>query len=336
MKISKIVGLVVGGVVVVVGGLVGYAAATAESRLAFPDTPKPSLVASEDKDVIERGRYLVHGPAHCATCHSTNDRKHPEKIKDSKLQGGLEFAMGPLGTRYARNLTPDKDTGIGNLSDADLARTLRAGVMHDGELSFFMRFAASSLADEDIVAVISYLRSLEPVKNEVPKGEWKIFGKVLLTYAFPPLQPRAAESPKYVPAADEPSVERGEYLVEHVMLCTGCHSVFDESTFEVTGPKAGGSLPDPSHGDDSDMEYVAPNLTSHATGMTGRMDEDGFVTRLKGGRVFPTSIMPWENFGDTTDVDLRSVYRYLHSLPAVDNDVGPTYRRKGWKPGAPE
>jgi mono/diheme cytochrome c family protein len=331
MRIVKILGAGLALLLVAAGGAVGYASSTAESKLQFPDTPAPALAASTDPAVIEQGRYLVHGPAHCAQCHSTDDREHPEKITDAPLDGGLEFAMGPLGTRYGRNLTPDA-TGIGDLTDEQVARTIRTGVLHDGELSFFMRFSAARLSDEDIVAVLSYLRSLEPVANEVPRGEWKLFGKVLLTYAFPPMAPRSQEGPDHVPAGDGPSLERGEYLAEHVMVCTTCHSEFDMTKFEVTGPKAGGSLPDPSHGSDTDMEFVAPNLTSHETGYTGKVSEDEFLARIRSGRTYPSSIMPWENFGAVTDDDLRSVYRYLKSLPPVDNDPGPSYRKQGWTP----
>jgi mono/diheme cytochrome c family protein len=329
MKLGRTVAIVAGVLALGVAGLVGYAGATAGARLAFADTPMPALSASTDPDVIARGKYLVHGPAHCAQCHSTSDRKHPEQTLSTPLQGGLEFAMGPLGKRYGRNLTSDKETGIGGYSDASIARTLRTGVTPDGEISFFMRYSASSLSDDDVVAVLSYLRSLPPVVNPVPRGEWSIFGKTLLTYAFPPILPRDASTPQHVAAADEPSVDRGQYLAESVMLCTMCHTRFDMATFASTGPKAGGSDPDPSHGDDSDMEFVAPNLTSHPTGITGRLDEEAFVGRMRAGRAHASSIMPWEAFTLTTESDLRSVYRYLRSLPPVDNDVGPTYRPKG-------
>jgi hypothetical protein len=103
----------------------------------------------------------------------------------------------------------------------------------------------------------------------------------------------------------------------------------DPGTFELVGPKGGGSLPDVDHGGNEKMEYVAPNLTSHPTGVTGRMDEEVFLARIRNGRVHASSIMPWENFKETTESDLRSVYRYLKSLPPVDNDVGPTYREIG-------
>lgn len=118
----------VGGVVAVV-----YASGSADERLRFPETPKPALIASQDPEVIARGKYLVHGPAHCASCHCNGEREHPEQILTAPLSGGLEFAMGPIGTRYARNLTPDLETGIGARTDAELARTLRTSVLHDGD-----------------------------------------------------------------------------------------------------------------------------------------------------------------------------------------------------------
>jgi hypothetical protein len=68
-------------------------------------------------------------------------------------------------------------------------------VGHSGELSFFMLLSAAKPADEDIVAILSYLRSLPPVDKAVPAGEWYLFGKVLLTYAFAPMQPAESTGP---------------------------------------------------------------------------------------------------------------------------------------------
>jgi len=336
--LAKIFGIIVLLLVLGGGGLVAYAAASSGERLSFPADPFPNVVASTEAAVIERGRYLVEGPAHCSQCHSGEanrpiDRDRPDLINQLPLAGGLSFEVGPLGTRYARNLTPDVDTGIGGYTDAELTRAIRNAVLPDGELSFFMKVASSELSDEDLTAVISYLRSLEPVRSPVPPGEWSVLGKVLLTYVFPPLEPRSVQGPVHVPPSDEPSVARGAYLTDHVMLCTSCHTAMDMMTFAPVGPKGGGGLPEPSNGlHDKDMEYVAPNLTSHPTGATGRMDEDTFVARMTAGRVYLSSIMPWENFAQTTESDLRSVYRYLRSLPPVDADVGPSYRKIGWKP----
>lgn len=329
-KILKWVGVAFGAVVVLVVAAVLFAVVTAEQKLFHPDTPYPKLAASTDPEVIARGKYLVYGPAHCAQCHTTDDRTKPELVKTEPLHGGLEFAMGPIATTYGRNLTSDKKTGIGDLTDEQVARTIRTGVLPDGSISFFMRVAAARPSDEDLVAILSYLRSVEPVERDVKKGEWHLMGKVLLKYAFPPLGPRPQEGPAHVPPSEEPSVERGQYLAENLMLCVDCHTAFDMGTMQFTGPKAGGGIPEASHDPkDSHMEFATPNLTSHPTGVTGKMDEEMFLARMQAGRAIATSIMPWESFQQTTESDLRSVYRYLKSLPPVDHDTGPVYREIG-------
>lgn len=325
--------LALGGVALaVLVGVTVWAASTADTKLAFPDTPGPSgLAATTDPDAIARGRYLAHGPAHCSQCHSEADRDHPERTADAPLHGGLAFEMGPLGTFYARNLTSDAKTGIGRYTDAELARALRTGVMPDGRLSVFMRYSGARLSDADIVDVLSYLRSTAPIEREVPPGELTLLGKAIVKLAFPEMTPRT-DAPTHVAAALEPTVERGRYLADDVMLCTACHTGFDPATFEPVGPKGGGGSPEASHGADADMEFCPPNLTSHPTGITGRLDEDAFLARVRAGRGYPSSLMPWEQVQRTSEADLRSVYRYLRTLPPIDADTGPTYRPVGWAP----
>jgi mono/diheme cytochrome c family protein len=327
-------GAVIGLVSLTVGGAVAYAFATADGRLAFPDAPYPALAASTDPELIARGEYLFRGPAHCIQCHAGNpDRRHPELVAQDGLapSGGLEFAMGPVATTWAANLTPDHATGIGARTDAELARAMRTGVLHDGTLSIFMRYSASKLADEDVVAILSFLRAQAPVRNEVARGYLGPLGKLMAPLLT--VSPGGLDGPAYAPPSDEPSLERGRYLAESVALCVGCHSEFDMATFENVGPKAGGGTCEPSHGeDDADMEFCPPNLTSSPHGITGKLDEDAFVARMRAGRTIPSSIMPWEGFGRTTEADLRSIYRYLRALPPVDRDTGPPYRPIGWQP----
>ena len=82
------------------------------------------------------------------------------------------------------------------------------------------------------------------------------------------------------------------------------------------------------------MEFVVPNLTPDPeTGWITSWNEEAFVARLEAGRVFQGSKMPWENFARMTEDDMRSVYRYLRSLPPTKKVTGPTHRKLGWKPG---
>lgn len=337
MSIARKAGLGLAGLFFLTGlglaGYLGFAVATAESRLTFPDVPMPQVSASTDPAVIARGRYLVYGPAHCQQCHGLDDRNAVALLaQETPLSGGMEFAMGPIGTSWAANLTPDPETGIGGRSDGELARAIRSGVMHDGRLSMLMNFSGARLSDQDLVAVISFLRSQPPVKRAVPPGQTGLLMKALLPVT--PLTPRAT-APAHVPESNSPSVERGEYLVEHAAMCADCHSPWDMATFTPMEPRLGGSQPDPSHGDDTDYEYVAPNLTSSPVGITGKLTEDQFIDRIRQGRVHLSSIMPWENLQRTSDADLRSIYRYLRTVPPSDRDAGPSRRKKGWQPGDP-
>jgi mono/diheme cytochrome c family protein len=302
-----------------------------KQKLHLENIPGPAVTASKDPAVIERGRVLSNTVAHCSQCHGIPDRAHPEhNVPDGPLAGGMAFEMGPLGSFYASNLTPDAETGIGKRTDEELARTITTGVLPDGRLSIFMRYSAANLSQQDLTAVISYLRSRPPVRHAVPPGALSSLGYALL--GLTGISPDLTPLPAHVEAAASPTVERGQYLAEHVSLCTTCHSAMDPMTFQPVGALAGGGNPEQSHGKDEDMEFVAPNLTAHPTGVTGKLSEEEFLARFKAGRAQPSSIMPWENLSRMAEKDLRSIYRYLRSLPPVNNDVGPTYRAVGWKP----
>src|SRR4051794_18942849 len=96
----------------------------------FTDVQGPELRASTDPKVIEHGKYLVRGPAHCANCHQASfaDMLRADGGEELPLRGGVEFVMGPLGAIYPRNLTPDKETGIGRYDDRTLFRMMRTSI----------------------------------------------------------------------------------------------------------------------------------------------------------------------------------------------------------------
>lgn len=296
------------------------------------EVPMPDVTASDDPAVLERGRYLVYGPAQCSACHGAYEPSVPTgNTSDVPLSGGRAFDFGGMGVVWAANLTSDPDTGLGARSDAEIARAIQNAVLPDGTVGAMMAFDAANLSHEDLTAVVSFLRTLDPVKNQVPSNDLNLAGRLAFK-AFgggPDLSP----APAGVPAADEPSLERGAYLVTDVAGCLSCHSPMTaKGGWRPIEPVGGGGMPSP---DDFNpgMEHAGPNLTAHPTaGVTGRLDEDAFVVRMRAPRQYPGSRMPWENYARMTDADLRSVYRYLRSLPPSDNDPGPPYRSRKWKP----
>ena len=152
------------------------------------DRPYPAIAATADTNVIMRGKHLVFGAAHCASCHSLTNADSLLKLgQEVPLTGGFVFDL-PLGKIYSRNITPDKETGIGNYTDAEIARSLRYGVHPDGRVVFdFMPF--HNMTDEDMTAVISYLRAQKPVKNKVPDHELNLLGKAVKAFMIKPVGP---------------------------------------------------------------------------------------------------------------------------------------------------
>jgi mono/diheme cytochrome c family protein len=312
-----------------VAGLVAYVRLRGPSRLRFPDTPSPDIHASSDPAIIERGRVLVQGTAHCSSCHGGYERLHPEALRsDVALVGGLPL-VPPFGTFYPPNITPDGATGIGAWSDAEIARVVRTGVRRDGTLSVFMKLSVGPMSDADLTAVVSYLRAAAPVAHAVPPSEPGFIALAMVT--FMSLPPDPSDGLADVPGGAEPSIERGDYLVHGPAVCVNCHSPTDPSNPLALAPgrELSGSDPMPSELD-STMEFVAPNLTCDPHGVTGRLGEDEFVARFASGtRGYTASIMPWECFSRISEGDVRSIYRYLHSVPPAARDVGPSYRPVG-------
>ena len=231
---KKVLAGLAGGLVLVVVGLAVYVAA--RQNLTF-SAPLPAVAASTDSTVIERGRYVVRNLASCPICHG-DPRQHERTLagEEVPLSGGFEFNIPP-GKFYPRNITPDSETGIGRLSDGQVARALRYGVGYDGRaLLPFMEM--QGLSDEDLTAVVSYLRSQPPVRNGVPAHRYNLLGRVVkATVLANPV------GPKETPLKTNPSgatVENGRYLVESVANCWACHTQRDNNTGAMVGPVSAG------------------------------------------------------------------------------------------------
>ena len=129
------------------------------------DAPLPDLHASTDPAAIERGEYLVFGPAACVECHTASSEvfeRYAETGEPPPLGGGFEFPAAPLGVIYSANITPDRETGIGRYSDAQIARMLRYAVKPNGRASIRPLMPFGDMSDEDIVAILSFLRVQAP------------------------------------------------------------------------------------------------------------------------------------------------------------------------------
>jgi Cytochrome c len=118
--------------------------------------------------LAERGRYVLL-TTECTGCHVTPGPQGP--LPDMYLAGGRPFTTNAHGVVVSRNLTPDKETGLGTRTDDDVKRVLRSGVYPDGRPipHNAMPWAQfSNWSDEDLHAVVVYLRHIKPIRHEIP------------------------------------------------------------------------------------------------------------------------------------------------------------------------
>jgi mono/diheme cytochrome c family protein len=137
---------------------------------------QPGTFAPETRGQVERGEYLVELLG-CGSCHTDGALDGAPDLQRA-LAGsatGIAYA-NPLsndrpGVVYPSNLTPDKETGLGSWSDRQIANAIRAGIGTHGS----RRIAAmpwqgyAKISDDDVVALVAYLRSIKPVRHDVPK-----------------------------------------------------------------------------------------------------------------------------------------------------------------------
>ncbi len=297
-------------------------ATSSRNIVAIPPLPEPtiepatSLTLERTKARLDRGRYIVEGPAHCFQCHSKVDWKSPgAQPKPGKKGGGAVFEEEIFSWLVAPNISPDVETGAGTWTDEQFARAIREGIGHDGRRLFpmmpYMNFR--NLSDEDLASVIVYVRSIAPVRNELPKTTMPEIVKATL----PPYQP--------VPSVPEPDlsnpVMRGRYLVT-LGNCMSCHTPMDQQGRPRTELAFAGGLPFSGPWG----QLSSANITPDASGIS-YYDEALFLSALKTGHVGArklNSIMPWGYFRNMTDEDLKAIYAYLRTLRPVQHRVDNT------------
>ena len=126
---------------------------------SIPEVNLAGLKGPEQAVLAERGRYL-YAVTSCAYCHGNNG------------SGGATVSWQASGTLWTRNITTDPETGIGAWSDAEIARAIRSGISRDGRQLHWQGMPwdhFSNLDEEDIRALITYLRELPPVRKEIPE-----------------------------------------------------------------------------------------------------------------------------------------------------------------------
>ncbi len=258
---------------------------------------------------VERGRYLV-ALGECFGCHSPIDSTLLLPLPGKEGIGDIIDTVGPV---VAPNITPDVETGAGSWTDDMFVRAIREGFGHDGRpLHSSMRSEYYGiLTEEDVASVVVYLRSLPPVRHELPKIVW------------PDGQRGYREGPMSTPASPGELLDTlglGGYLVRYAR-CEHCHSPVDSFGNKKPGLRfAGGTIGI----NDSTEVIVSKNLTQDPTGIP-YYDEALFIQTIRTGRVGGVRElnpwMEWPYLRNMTDDDLKAVFKYLQVQPPVHHNV---------------
>src|SRR4249919_1232716 len=176
-------------------------------------TGVPAELASAD--LVRRGEYLTRA-ADCLACHTVKGGQ--------PFAGGLGFRL-PFGTLYSPNITPDKETGIGNWSDAEFVRAVHEGIARDGTRLYpaFPYASYSYLADADVLAIKAYLFSLAPIHAPRQESTLKFPYNQRWLMAFWSAVFRPGE--RFRPNVEQSAQwNRGAYLSEALAHCGECHT----------------------------------------------------------------------------------------------------------------
>jgi len=257
------------------------------------DVPSPKIARSTEPAMLERGKHLAESLGGCATadCHGAD------------LAGGKVIEMGPLGKMSSPNITPAGRAG--GYSDGELARLILHGIKKDGRSVTFMPSQDFSWwPDDDVQAVISYVRTVPPVAKPDGVFELGLLAKVLDRRDLIPIDIARRIDHDKRPAAPkpEPTAVYGAFIGR---MCFGCHGAH----------LSGGPIP----GAPASMA-VPKNITPHETGLKEwtYTDFDRLLMQgLKKDGQKCDPMMPIEALGKMNDLEKQALWAYLRSVPAA-------------------
>ena len=268
-------------------------------------------VSAQPPDLV-RGAYLVNTVAACGNCH-TERAADATPTAGMFLAGGNRFGPPPRLVR-ARNITPDKDTGLGSWTDQQIIVAMREGKTKEGSIlgppmpvDFY-----NKMSDGDANAIVAYLRSVPAIRNEVPESKHNV-------------PPHAEPPAKGLPVPPKGNkVAYGEYLAT-MAHCIECHTPAvgpgPERDYQKRFAAGGFSF------NIVGRTSVSRNITSDPeTGIGAWTDEEikraisqGFDRH--GRKLVPP--MPYNYFKDLAPEDLDAIVAYVRTFPPIKNLIEP-------------
>jgi mono/diheme cytochrome c family protein len=272
--------------------------------------------AQTTPEQIARGKYVFGAAAGCG-CHT---------VAKQPLNAGGRKYVGPFGTVYSSNITPDPTTGIGKWTDEQIITATRLGRRPNGErlIPVHPYTVFNGMTEQDLKDVVAYLRSVPPVnratpakKISVPMFESVFLPAWLATFAAIETPPKSAATS---------GVARGEYLTRAVSHCGECHTprtmtmAVDNTRFLAGNPKGKG--PEGS---------AVPNITPDRETGLGSWTEEQITDYLEtgnkpdgdvaGGLMAEVIQGSSAGYKDLTKADRLAIAKYLKSIPPIKNRI---------------
>lgn len=282
-----------------------------QSEIPSYRVEKPDYQAVMNPKSIERGKNLAL--MLCANCHTNPQTGQLTGTK--MLDAPVEF-----GHIYAPNITQDREHGIGTWSDAELLVLLRTGIKKDGQYAPPYMAKLPTMADEDINAIISFLKSNDPLvqAKAVPDQESEpgFLTKFLCKIAWKPFD--MPQHPIPMPDTNN-AIEYGKYLA-HNLDCFSCHSADFKTNNYLNPEKSPGYFGGGNQTLNKKGELIlTSNLTPDNDHGIGLWTQKEFIESLKygikkeGGSIkYPMMPYPY-----LTDYEASAIYQYLKTIPAL-------------------
>jgi mono/diheme cytochrome c family protein len=310
-------------VLAAVGAVVVYERSERRVKSAARD-----LTVASTPELVARGKYLAQ--VSCQLCHGDD------------YSGGREFPLGIVNS-FAANITQDKATGIGAFTDGQLEEILRRGVRteHPGQETDGKREkdcrilrppmpTFASIPDEEVRALIAYLRTIPPVSKPSRAAVVAPVGRLVFGVF-------AKKPPHEVPTgiAAVPPEQVGEYLANKICLCSECHHPRTQDHQPIPGKLWSGGMP---IGDVGELPVLTANISPDEVEGIGTWTKDQFVRAIKtgvnaAGRELDHHMPRYP----LTDSDAGAIYDYLKKQAPVRSHVWSSvalagcelYRRSG-------
>jgi len=290
----------------------------------LPNIKVKDIKVEVNHERIERGRYLANHVLVCVDCHSTRDwsKYSGPIVPGTEGMGGEIFdqSMGLPGKYIASNITP---YSLANWSDGEIYRAITSGVGKRNNTIFpVMPYSAyGTLDDEDIYCVIAYLRTISPIKNDIPASKSDFPVNFLIN-----TMAKEGNPSKRPPKQD--TLKYGKYITT-ASGCIECHTpVTDKGDLIMNKAFSGGRI-FPTKGGGSS---VSMNITFDKKTGIGEWDRDMFIIMFKNydlaintprtvGKGDFNTPMPWIMYAEMDTADLAAIYYYLKSLLPIKNKV---------------